>query len=144
MSFNSYFIVQAINILLIIYKVCVFNTKCIPLCNISEKPPPRDRHDWPLAAKPAPPVRSSSQPSVRDQRRDDEANVGYQSRTLPRDTKVVYQQEPEGNDRRDQYYYQNQGRPHLEQNGGKFLLLFNIPAVECTDLLYLLDFLYIL
>ena len=82
---------------------------------LTEKPPARDRHDWPLAVKPVPPVRSSSQPSMRDQQHNDDASFSFHSRTLPRDTRVMSQQEP---DQRDQYYNQNQSLPHSEQNGG--------------------------
>ena len=63
-----------------------------------EKPPVRDRHDWPLAAKPAPPVRSSSQPSVREERRSEAGSFSYQSRTLPRDTRSGSQRDHEKDD----------------------------------------------
>lgn len=71
--------------------------------------------------KPAPPVRSSSQPSVRDQRYNEETNVSYNSRTLPRDTRVNSQRESESQENRTQREDLNRVQPQFEQNGGMLL-----------------------
>ncbi len=85
---------------------------------VTEKAPAKEAEDRPLALRPVPPTRSSSQPSVRqDTNRHEDDDARFKSRTLPRDmahyNEYSERDRPHNDDQRYNDHREQRGMYHI-------------------------------